>query len=187
MNYRIPLACISHRGQHCWCQQSVGKNDRDAQMHEASLKERVGFRMGNMQRMGQGFVVHQRGIANKLSYMAMDDITFPGVVRNACLHHLTISGCRHVECPDRHQNQVFTVSAISPQSTRHKFSGISNCRTVHGSLATTRPKAELCGSLLSLDRPFREIVANPAQLSEKFQEACKVLSAYCNLEKFPKS
>ena len=53
----------------------------DLQMHDASLKERVGRRMGDVHRMGQGMVVHQMGMANKLSYMAMDDITFPGVVR----------------------------------------------------------------------------------------------------------
>ena len=50
-------------------------------MHEASLKERVERRMCNVHRAGQGLVVHQMGMANKLSYMAMDDITFPGIVR----------------------------------------------------------------------------------------------------------
>ncbi|KAK9861526.1 hypothetical protein WJX84_001771 [Apatococcus fuscideae] len=49
------------------------------QMHETGLKERVGRRLGDVHRMGQGVVVHQMGIANKLSYMALDDIMFPGV------------------------------------------------------------------------------------------------------------
>ena len=49
-------------------------------MQEAGLRERVGRRLGDVHRMGQGMLVNQMGIANKLSYMAIDDIVFPGVV-----------------------------------------------------------------------------------------------------------
>ncbi|KAK9866772.1 hypothetical protein WJX84_010996 [Apatococcus fuscideae] len=49
------------------------------QMGDPGLRERMGRRMHGVHRMGQGFVVHQMGVANKLSYMALDDLMFPGV------------------------------------------------------------------------------------------------------------
>ena len=49
-------------------------------MDDPGLRERMGRRMHGVHRMGQGFVVHQMGVANKLSYMALDDLMFPGVV-----------------------------------------------------------------------------------------------------------
>lgn len=72
-------------------------------MQDAGLRERVGRRLGDVHRMGQGMVVHQMGIANKLSYMALDDIMFPGVVRSiwpAASGH--ISDVRSIESSKPH-------------------------------------------------------------------------------------